>query len=92
MVSKEFIEKTVSEAIDAREKEVFGYEFNIKNYELMIARLPSEVRSVPADPLIAAQHKLRDELAGRILAERIQLQTAQLVLDVLISQRTESPQ
>ena len=86
MVSKEFILDKINQNIAAREEEVFGYEFNIKNYELMIARLPA-AGVVPADPLVAAQHALRDDLTQRILSERIQLQTAQLVLDVLVSQR-----
>jgi hypothetical protein len=87
MVSKEFILETINKNIAAREEEVFGYEFNIKNYELMVERLPA-AGEVPADPLIAAQHRLREDLTQRILAERIQLQTAQLVLDVLVAQRT----
>lgn len=86
MISDEFKRKTIDDAIVQREEEVFGYEFNIKNFEMMIARLPV-AGEVPADPLVAAQHALRDDLNQRILSERIQLQTAQLVLDVLLARR-----
>lgn len=85
MNTVDFKKTALSQAIEAREQEVFGYEFNIKNFEMMIERLPV-AGEIPADPLIAAKHALRDDLTQRLLSERIQLQTAQLVLDVLRDQ------
>ena len=87
MINQEFIQKTITENISAREQEVFGYEFNIKNFEMMIERLPPADASRTECVLEAAKHDFRDELIQRLAAERIQLQRAQLILDVLLSQQ-----
>lgn len=87
MISEDFKRKTIDDAIAQREEEVFGYEFNIKNFEMMIERLPQPIDPAPTCPLVLAQHGLREDLKRRIVEEQIQLQTSRLVLEVLLEQR-----
>lgn len=83
-------------AIEQRKEEVLGYEFNIMNFVLMLERLPASwdeeslsVRergaSSEEEALLIGRHQLRDDIRQRLINERVQLQTAQLVLDVLLS-------
>lgn len=88
MITKEHIDSTLNQAIEAREQEVFGYEFNIKNFKMMLERLPRVGEVRPADALDAAKHDFRDELMERLVAEKMQLQRARLVLEVLLEQKT----
>lgn len=92
------IQETIASAITQREEEVAGYQFNITNYEMMLELLPSdwdaattalrERESVSEDEaLLLGRHKLRDDIQQRLINERVQMQTAQLVLDVLLARR-----
>lgn len=92
------ITETISSAIAQREEEVAGYQFNITNFEMMLARLPSEWDTeaialreretiTEDEALMLGRHKLRDDIRQRLVNERIQMQTAQLVLDVLLARR-----
>jgi hypothetical protein len=36
------IDETIASAITQREEEVAGYQFNITNFEMMLARLPAD--------------------------------------------------
>lgn len=93
------ITETIASAISQREEEVAGYQFNITNFEMMLARLPAgwdaasiavrERETVTEDEaLLIGRHKLRDDIRQRLINERVQMQTAQLVLDVLEARRT----
>jgi hypothetical protein len=92
------IDDTIASAITQREEEVAGYQFNITNFEMMLARLPTDwdaesiaVREreqiTEAEALLIGLHKLRDDIRQRLISERVQMQTAQLVLDVLLARR-----
>lgn len=92
------IEETIASAITQREEEVAGYQFNITNFEMMLARLPArwddaaialrEREIVTQDEaLLLGRHKLRDDILQRLVNEKVQMQTAQLVLDVLLARR-----
>lgn len=92
------IEETIASAITQREEEVAGYQFNITNFEMMLARLPAdwddearaalERKEISEDEaLLLGRHKLRDDIRQRLVNERVQMQTAQLVLDVLMVRR-----
>lgn len=92
------IEETISTAIAQRQDEVAGYQFNITNFEMMLARLPAgwdegaiAIRDREAisedEALLLGRHTLRDDIRQRLINERVQMQTAQLVLDVLLARR-----
>lgn len=92
------IQETIASAVAQREEEVAGYQFNITNFEMMLARLPAdwdeatvalrERETISEDEaLLLGRHKLRDDIRQRLVNERVQMQTAQLVLDVLIARR-----
>lgn len=89
---------TLKSNIEARKEEVFGYQFNIDNFVLMLDRLPKdwddEARAISErgptseeEALLLGRHKLRDDIKQRLINERVQLQTAQLVLDVLLARQ-----
>lgn len=89
--------ETLAAAIQQREEEVFGYQFNIGNFERMLAKLPPDwtceardmqkrERVTDDEALEVGRHLLRDDLRARLIAERVQLQTAALVLEVLREQ------
>lgn len=92
------VNEVLSSAIEQRIDEVDGYQFNIDNFVLMLERLPKdwddEARAIsergPAsedEALLLGRHKLRDDIKQRLINERVQLQTAQLVLDVLLARQ-----
>lgn len=93
------IKETIEAAISQRQEEVAGYLFNITNFEMMLARLPADwdAQAMAArerteidedEALLLGRHRLRDDIRQRLINERVQMQTAQLVLDVLMERRS----
>ena len=64
--------------IEAREKEVLGYQFNIDNYTLAIQRIESDAG------LQARQGEFLTQLKGLLESETLQQERAQIMLDVLL--------
>lgn len=97
------VQQAIESAITQRQEEVAAYQFNITNFEMMLARLPTdwdaeamaarEREELTADEaLLLGRHKLRDDIRQRLINERVQMQTAQLVLDVLMTRRSAAPE
>ncbi len=90
----------IARAAAEREKKLWGYELNISNYEALLERLPKgdwpkdlsrhTPNSVPPDKAVEwAEWHFRDEIAARLVAERVQLSRSLLVYEVLLAQLPE---
>lgn len=90
----------IARAAAEREKEIWGYEMNIGNYEALLERLPKDEwpkdlkrfnpNNVPGDKAeVWAMWQFRDEIAARLVAERVQLSRSLLIYEVLLAQLPE---
>lgn len=90
----------IARAAAEREKELWGYEMNIGNYKALLERLPNgewpealkcfNQNAVPAEKAEEwAMWQFRDEIAARLVAERVQLSRSLLIYEVLLAQLPE---
>ncbi len=90
----------IARAAAEREKEIWGYEMNVGNYEALLERLPKDEwpkdlkrfspNTVPGDKAEAwAMWQFRDEIAARLVAERVQLGRSLMIYEVLLAQLPE---
>ena len=91
--------KFLAQNILEREKEVEHYQFNIDHYNFMLEDLPkgewhesiAHLRGQATNPnkmseeqiLLIEQYKLRDLIAGRLLTEKVAIETARRALVAL---------
>lgn len=77
-------EAILTEALAARNDEIFGYQINIDNYRLAIAKIKAEY---PDDQDLAV---FRRELEERLAEECRQQRRAMVIRDVIADQLEES--
>lgn len=94
----------VAEAIVGREQEIFHYDLNISNYELMLASLPegdwpaelvqyqySTLDNVPDEfDQIVSDYQYRDRLRSLLKTERLERSKAARIYEALLARLPEA--
>ncbi len=94
----------IAENVVGREREIFGYDLNITNYEAMLLALPSDewpehlaqyktstLDQVPDEyDAIVADYQYRDRLRGLLKTERAERGKSARVYEALLSQIPEA--
>ena len=96
-ITEEDRQKAISDAIAGREQELFGYDINIANYTALLEGLPigtapQHITEAPAlgEPfetaLLRSEYQFRDDIAARLVAEKIERSKSHRIYTVLLAQ------
>jgi len=74
----------LSDALEARDAEVMGYQINIDNYRLAVEHIEAMTPEDQRDLI-----PFRDDLQARLQAERLEQRKARVIRDVIAAQLAE---